>query len=131
MAEYGLYAAALLAVIPAMMGSRTAAALLCSLLYAKGLDALAVPFWLPLWLLADLAVLAVILGPNMTLQDELVAALFIPAWWAYFTDPVTLYEITLFIVVMQLLIVLPWPKFQGTSGSVSHGSLKGKACGGL
>lgn len=106
------------------MGNRTAGALLCSFLYAKGLDGLSVPFSLPLWLVADLAVLALIVGRNMTLQDELVAALFPVAWWAYFTDAETLYQVTLFVVVMQFLIVLPWFKLQKGLEFFSHGPMR-------
>lgn len=79
------------------------------------------PFSLPLWLVADLAVLALIVRPNMNLQDELVAALFVPAWWAYFTDAQTLYEVTMFVVIAQFLIVLPWPSLQRGLELFSHG----------
>lgn len=124
-----LWIAAGMAVLPAVMANRTAAALLCSLLYVKGLDWLAVPFSLPLWLIADFAVLALIVRRNMTLQDELVAVLFLPAWWSYFTDAETLYEVTMFVVIMQFLIVMPWPRLQKGLEFFSHGPMrKGGVC---
>ncbi|MEW9855937.1 hypothetical protein [Novosphingobium sp. M1R2S20] len=124
MAENYLLAAALLAVLPAVMGNRTAWALLASYVYACGLEWLGVPFSLPLWIAADLFVLAVIVRPNMSLADELIAVLFLPSWWGYAAEPVLRYEIGMGAVFLQFLLCLPVCKPQGTTGSVSHGSIK-------
>lgn len=128
MPETALWLAALVACVPAIMGNRTACALLASLAYAAILERLAIPFG-PVWMLADLAVLAIILRPNMTLQDELIAALFVPAWVGYALDAETNYTIGMFVVTMQLLICVPWIWLQKGGGDVSHGPRqKGGAC---
>lgn len=123
MPEYGIWAAAALALIPALMGSGTAWALLASLAYVYTLEALGVPFGL-VWFLADAFVLRTVLRPNMTLQDELIVVLFLPAWWSYSQDAVMLYEVATGVVILQLLICIPWLKFQRTIYSISHGSLR-------
>lgn len=118
-----------MALWPAVMGNRCAIALLASLLYACALERLGVPFNWPEWLLADLFVLKAILGPNMTLQDELVAALFVLVWPAYFMDAQSLYDVGMQIVLLQLLIVLPWIKVQRIIFSISHGRLRPEVAG--
>lgn len=123
MPEQGLWLAATFALVPAMMGSHTAWALLASLAYAFALEALHVPFGLP-WLLADAFVLRTILHPNMTLQDELIAALFPVAWIGYALDEYTRYDIAMPVVILQFLLVLPWPKLQRIIFSISHGPLR-------
>lgn len=132
MIEYGLWLSVALACIPAWGGSRAALALLASFLYATALLALGVPFsWLQ-WIAADLFVLKAIVSSNMSLQEELVAALFLPAWASYALSPVMLYEISTGVVILQFLICLPWPALQKTSGEVTHGSVKdnqGGMCG--
>lgn len=106
------------------MGYRTAWVLLASYAYACALEWLAVPFWAPLWILADLFVLKATLSPNMTLQDELVAALFPIAWVGNALDAGTNYAIGMQVVILQFLIVLPWAKLQRVIFSISHGSLR-------
>lgn len=123
MPEQGLWLAATFALVPAMMGSHTAWALLASLAYAFALEALHVPFGLS-WLLADAFVLRTILHPNMTLQDELIAAAFVPAWVGYTLGDETSYQIGVGVVVLQFLLVLPWPKLQRIIFSISHGPLR-------
>lgn len=99
--DSGLILAALVAGLAALMGSRTALALLCSLVASflmtgnLGL------------ILLDLAVLAVILRPNMTLADELIAALFIVSWAGMLGDDQLRYDASYAVVVLQMLLCLP------------------------
>jgi len=106
MPETALWSIAALACVPAWKGDIAARALLASLLYAEALDRLHIPFNPLLWGLADLCVLAAIERPLMTLRDELIAALFIPAWFSYFLDPYQLYQVGMTVVIAQLVLAL-------------------------
>jgi len=97
----GLTMAASVAIVSALMGNRTAWALLCSL---------GASFWVAdskgLFLI-DLLVLCVVLRRNMTLADELICAAFLPAWFAYLLDDGVRYEMGWACVVLQMLLCLP------------------------
>jgi hypothetical protein len=122
--ERFLLGTAILAVLPAIMGNRTAWALLGSYVYACTLERLGVPFWAPLWLVADFMVLVAIASPVMGLADEMIAALFLPSWFAYLCEPVLMYEIAMGAVALQFLLTLPVQKLQKIQGNVTHGSSK-------
>lgn len=97
----GLILAGSCAGLAALMGNRTALALLCSL----GASFLMTDS-IGLFLL-DVAVLCVILRPNMTLADELIAALFVVAWAAYFADDQFRYDVGYAVVVLQMMLTIP------------------------
>lgn len=101
MDDAGLIIAALVAFVSALMGSRTALALLCSL-GASFLMTDSIGL-----LLLDLAVLCVILRPNMTLADELIAALFVVAWASYPAGEQLRYTVTYMVVVVQIALTVP------------------------
>jgi hypothetical protein len=94
-------------VASASTGNRTAWALLASVGLCIGLDAAQVPFSFPLWLLIDLAVVLVIIRPQMSAADCLVLALFIPAWVAYLLPDDQRFHLSSFVVIAQLLLTLP------------------------
>lgn len=123
MPEQGLWLAATLALVPAWMGSRTAWALLASLAYATALETMGVPFGAS-YIVADAYVMRAIWQPSMNLQDELILALFPVAWLGYALDEYTRYDIAMPVVILQFLLVLPWPKLQRIIFSISHGSLR-------
>ncbi len=101
--------AALLAVVPALMGSTAACALLVSYAYALALEHLGVAFWWPEWIVPDLFVLKAIAAHGMTLSDELIVALMIPAWVAYFAGETMRYEFVCGLVAMQFVLASALP----------------------
>lgn len=125
MAERFVLATAILALLPAFGGSRTAWALLASYAYAWFVgDYLQVPFWAPEWVMADLFVMRVILSPNAGLAEDLIAALMIPAWIGYALGQHLNYDIGMGVVALQFLLCLPVRKWQRIIFSVSHGPLR-------
>lgn len=120
MDDAGLIIAALVASVSALMGSRTALALLCSLA-ASFLMTDSVGLFL-----LDLLVLCAILRPNMTLADELIAALFVVAWAGYLADDQLRYDASYACVVLQMLLTLPVGRLQRGLELFSHGPLRGK-----
>jgi hypothetical protein len=112
--EWLFWPVALAACVPAWQGDRTAGALLASLAYSEALELSGTPFSPFLWGMADLCVLAVIERPYITLRDELISALFIPAWFSYFLDPLQLYETGMAVVMAQFILVcIPAKAFSG------------------
>lgn len=109
MAETLVALAALLACVPALLGSHTACALLVSYAYALALEHLGVAFWGPQWLVADLFVLKVILAPRMSLADELIGALMVLAWFGYLMGEWMNYQVGCGIVAMQFFIATAAP----------------------
>ena len=124
MAERFLALTAFLALIPAIGGSKTAWALLASYSYALCLEWLGVDFWAPQWLLADVFVLKVILSPNMTLADELIGALMLPAWFGYLQGANLNYEVGCGVVALQFLLTLPVRRWQRSLFSFTHGPMR-------
>jgi len=110
MVEAFLWIAALGACVPALMGDRTAIALLSSLLYVSVLEQLQVPFHSVIWVAADVAVLALIVRRGMRLRDELIAILMLMAWVGYAMDAGSNYAIGVFVVTLQLLLTLAPPR---------------------
>lgn len=109
MTESFVALAALIAVVPALMGSTAACALLVSYVYALTLEHLGVSFWWPEWLLADLFVLKAIAAQGLSLSDELIIALMIPAWVAYFAGETMRYEFVCGLVAMQFVLASALP----------------------
>lgn len=130
MDDAGLIIAALVAFVSALMGSRTALALLCSLGVAMGIQRGIYPtqpdLVNALLFLLDLAVLCVILRPNMTLADELIAALFVVAWAGYLADDQLRYDASYAVVILQMILTLPVERLQRGLGMFSHGPLRGE-----
>lgn len=110
---------ALVAFLAALMGDRTAAALLCSLGASFLMTGSAGLF------LLDIAVLCVILRPIMTLADELIAALFVVAWVGYLANDQLRYDMTYAVVVLQMILTMPVTRLQNGLNVVSHGPLRG------
>jgi len=108
--EWLLWLVALAACVPAYKGDRTARALLASLVYSEALCLSGLPFNPLFWGMADLLVLAAIERPYMTRRDEIIAALFIPAWFSYCLDPQQLYRVGMTVVIAQFLLVLIPPR---------------------
>jgi hypothetical protein len=92
---------ALVAFLAALTGDRTA----CALLGSLGASFL-ITSSLGLWML-DLAVLAVILRPGMSMADELIAALFLIAWPFYLASDGLRYDASYAVVLLQLLLTAP------------------------
>jgi hypothetical protein len=101
--------------VAALLGSRTALALLCGTFVDKALTVLGVPFDPNLWMAVDLMVMAAI-GINAILRlaldrtDKVVLALFLPAWWFYYIDGWNGYAGSVAVCSSQFLLVFPWGK---------------------
>lgn len=95
----------------AWRGNRTSMALLASAGLSSLFIWLGVPFVAPVWMMMDLAVVAVITSRPMKCSDCLVLALFVGAWAIYPSvaagDPEAPRLIAL-IVAVQFLLAAPW-----------------------
>jgi hypothetical protein len=107
MIEAAFWLAVACAVAGTFAGNRTAWALLASVGMCLGLEHFAVPFNFFLWLLIDLAVILIIIRPEMTVADVVVLALFIPAWVSYLLPPEPRFGVSMAVVIAQLALVFP------------------------
>ena len=76
-------------------------------------DHFGVPFNFVVWMLIDLAVVAVIIRPAMTAADCIVIALFIPAWCFYLLPAETRFAGSFAVVVAQLVLTFPVEALRG------------------
>lgn len=95
----------------AWRGNRTSMALIASAGTVGALTLVGVPFVWPVWMLIDMAVIAVIVWRPMKYSDCPIVALFIPAWGLYpsvaggdqqASDLISL------VVAVQFLLSAPW-----------------------
>lgn len=97
--------------VGAWRGNRTSMALLASAGVSSGFIGLGVPFLSPVWMMIDLAVMAVVVTRPMKISDCLVIALFVGAWPLYPSvergDPQAS-ELVNLIVAVQFLLTAPW-----------------------
>lgn len=93
--------------IAALAGKRSAVALLTGTAFTAGLAASGVPFLLPVWMLVDLVVIAVIIHPKMDWRDCAIMALFYPLWATYFVDGQAAWTISALVSSVQLLLTFP------------------------
>jgi hypothetical protein len=100
-------------VVSASTGNRTAWALLASVGLCFAFDHFGVPFNFVVWMLIDLAVVAVIIRPTMTAVDCIVIALFIPAWCFYLLPAETRFAGSFAVVVAQLVLTFPVEALRG------------------
>jgi hypothetical protein len=95
----------------AWFGNRTSMALLASAGLSSALIWLGVPFVMPMWVLMDLAVVAVIASRPLKYSDCPVMALFVAAWALYpsvAAGEVKAAWLVDLIVAAQLLLSAPW-----------------------
>lgn len=95
--------------LAALMGNRTAMALLASTGFTFMLTMLGTPFSAPAWIAVDLLVIAVILvpWPRIPTADCFVLALFVPSWALYFVDSEAGYAASVCVCSAQMLLTLP------------------------
>lgn len=116
-----LYGGVALACVAMLMGYRTAMVLLASLGVSFAVPAAGIPFTLWAWLALDLAVMALVVRPVMTLPDKLIVALFPAAWAAYFMPSPIHYWGAYAVVCVQFLLCAPFLWTQRGRWQVSHG----------
>lgn len=82
---------------------------------------------LPVYIVGDCAVVAVVLLWRSHWSDWLVVAP-LPLVWCLYVMPETRgqWEALYWIALGQFVVAGPWPKLQGVWGQVSHGPLRGK-----
>lgn len=123
-----------MAALAALMGDRTAIALLCSLFAALSVQEYLEPFH-PHYtdyalVCLDLVVLSTILRPNMRMADELIAALFLVSWFGIvasrmgYGDDGLRYQASWACVVLQFILCFPVAKLQKGLELFSHGPLR-------
>lgn len=123
---------ALVAFLAALMGDRTACALLGSLVVSKGVEMFARPDIVdPMLIAIDLAVLRVVVRPNMGIAEDLICALFVVAWlgvaahWAgYDASGWLRRDASAACVALQLLLCLPVRRLQQGLSFYSHGPMR-------
>lgn len=120
MPDYALWLAVAIGCVAALMGDRTAFALLASAFVSWWVQS---PHW-QIWASLDFAVLSVIIRPNMGVADKLIAALFPVAWVSYCLPEWDRYNGSAAVVALQLYLTFPVTKIQRIMGKVSHGSLR-------
>jgi len=96
--------------VAALMGSRTALALLAGTAVQTALELFGAPFYPWLWMLVDLWVIGAIVGLRMSVSDAFVVALFVPAWAFYFIDGDMAYAGSVTVCSGQFLLAFPWRK---------------------
>jgi hypothetical protein len=107
MMQIAFWLAVACGVVSASSGNRTAWALLASVGLCLGFEYLGVPFHFILWLLIDLAVILVIIRPEMTATDCIILALFMPAWVGYLLPEEPRFQLGFVVVVAQLALTFP------------------------
>lgn len=95
--------------LAALMGNRTAMALLASTAFTFALTLAGAPFSAPAWIAVDLLVIAVILlpWPHIPTADCFVLALFVPSWALYFVDSEAGYAASVLVCSAQMMLTLP------------------------
>ena len=95
--------------VAALMGNRTAMALLASTAFTFALTLAGAPFSAPAWIAVDLFVIAVILlpWPHIPTADCFVLALFVPSWALYFVDSEAGYAASVLVCSAQMMLTLP------------------------
>lgn len=107
MAEYAFWLAVSCAVAGALCGNRTAWFLLASVVLCLTLEWQGVAFHFISWLLIDLVVVLGIVRPDMTIADDVILVLFIPAWVFYLLPDPERYIGSLIVVCAQLILTFP------------------------
>lgn len=95
----------------AWRGNRTSIALLASIGLSSLFIALGVPFLMPVWLMIDLGVIALVLTGGVKCSDVLVLSLFFAAWPLYPSvgdGDLQASEMVNLIVAVQLILSAPW-----------------------
>ena len=100
--------AAGLGVVGALSGNRAAYPLLASLALCQALPALGLEFDMLFWIAVDVAVIVAISCMSFQRRNLAVIALFLPAWGFYLADPGLRFWGTLWVVVLQMALTLPW-----------------------
>lgn len=104
-----MFLAALLgAFVGAWRGQRTAWALIGGSAASAAISCF-VPFDPAIWMLIDIAVIAVISTGEFGFADLLIAVLFVPSGALYFSNSQWAIDITAAIVTLQLMLTVPWP----------------------